>query len=145
MFGEEYLPTDFRDSVGREYAIHVTVKVAAEICRRHKLALHDLSQSHRLSFDVLLDVADIGTRYQSKAKEQSKEDFIDAIGDDVVSDVATAAGNALLNFFLRSQKVDKAQCKALADQYAVAQEAAKREVQQEVLNLIATLGAISTN
>lgn len=101
---KEYLPTRFRNSCGREYTIHVTTRVAAEICRIHNLGLYDLMRVHTLPFHILLDVAEHGTRYQSLAKDETHDEFLSGIGDDCVTDMVMAAGNALLNFSLRAQR-----------------------------------------
>lgn len=121
MAAGEYLPTTFRGSSGREYTIHVTIRVAAEVSRIHNMSLHELGKSHFLPLHVLLDVAEIGTRYQSTSAEEGREKFFDSIGDENLQTLALAAGNALINFSLRQRNLPEAKkiaiAKSIAEKY----------------------------
>lgn len=113
-FGEEYFPTSFKDSVGREYVVHLTVRALMELCAKHDLSLSDLQHPDKLSLNILLDAAEIGTRYQARAKEQSREAFMDAVGDENSIDACNAAAYALINFSLRASKLPAEQCRQKA-------------------------------
>lgn len=135
MYGEEYLPTNFKDSAGREYTVHITVRTASELCRMHRLGLQDLVSGPAMPFHVLLDAAEIGTRYQSRAKDQSREEFLDSLGDEAAFDATLAAGNALVNFFLRSQKIPAEQARIIAVHHAGSLDRAREAIRTGIMNL----------
>lgn len=147
-FGEEYFPTQFRDRHGSEYTVHVTVAIASEISRSHGLTLADLAQAHNLPFHVLLDVAELGTRYSAKARNvdrgETVERFFDAIGEAGAMEAVNAAGNALLGFSLRANRdLTPEQCRAVASRLTREAGAVRESMTEALTSLLGGDGSTS--
>jgi len=107
---EDELPASFTDERGREWNIRLPVPVVYAFCREHKIKLDELIAADEHDVSILLDLAFYGTRYQARAKGQSKSEFLDALEGPSFLAAIGAAGNALLNFSLKwIPKADRAE------------------------------------
>lgn len=93
------LSTFFRDERGREWTIKLSVPVVYRFCREHRIRIGEFLPD-ALDVGQLLDLAFAGTRYQARAKNQTKEDFFSALEGMAFTAAQEAAANAVVNFIL---------------------------------------------
>lgn len=97
----EELNTNFRDARGRDWTVRLTVGVVCQFCRDHRLKMSDLSPD-KLDVSQLIDLAFLGTRHQSRAAIEGRDEFFAALEGEPFIKAQEAAASAIVNFILRS-------------------------------------------
>jgi hypothetical protein len=120
------LPTTFTDNRGREWEIKLTIPVVHNFCKANHVALGGF-HPHNLDMSQLLDIAFDGTRYQARAKDQTKDEFFDTLDGEAFTEAIGMACNAVVNFMYRTASKE-------ARPAIVAMMQAAKEMSEEVLS-----------